>query len=212
MTNLRSGTPRAIIVALSLLMLLWGVGLISYAQKVPISVTDETALTDAIVVLTGGSGRIDTGVELLALGRASRLFISGVAPSVNVADLIASDEPSRDALLANISAGTGAEDTPGNAIETAKWAKRNNVNSIRLVTAAYHMPRALSELRYAMPGVEIVAHPVFPEQVKADWWRYPGTASLLAREYTKYLLSTVRMWLSIDVAADEIAIPEVAAL
>ena len=74
------------------------------------------------------------------------------------------------------------------------------------------MPRALSELRYAMPGVEIVAHPVFPEQVKADWWRYPGTASLLAREYTKYLLSTVRMWLSIDVAADEIAIPEVAAL
>ena len=187
---------RATFVVLSLLALLWAIGLISYAQRVPESVANENEQTDAIVVLTGGSGRIDAGVDLLAQGRAARLFISGVAPSVNIAALIATDEPGRDALLANISTGTEAEDTPGNAIETAKWARINDVSSIRLVTAAYHMPRALSELRYAMPGIEIIAHPVFPEQVKADWWRYPGTASLLAREYTKYLFSTMRNWLS----------------
>ena len=211
MTILRSTTSRAVIVTLSLMALLWGGGLISYAQRVPVTVTNETEQTDAIVVLTGGSGRIDAGVDLLALGRANRLFISGVAPSVNIAALIASDEPKREALLANISVGTEAEDTPGNAIETAKWANNNTVNSIRLVTAAYHMPRALSELRYAMPGVKIVAHPVFPEQVKAEWWRYPGTASLLAREYTKYLFSTMRNWLSIDVAGDEASRTELAA-
>lgn len=208
MAALRSAKTRALLVVLSLLLLLWGIGLVSYAQKVPVSATNDLGRTDAIVVLTGGSGRIDAGVDLLAKGRASRLFISGVAPSVNVTTLITSDEPDRGALLAKISVGTEAEDTPGNAIETAAWAKSNNVNSIRLVTAAYHMPRALSELRHAMPSVEIVAHPIFPEQVKADWWRYPGTASLLAREYSKYLFSTMRMWLSVDASAGEIAPPE----
>ncbi|NKB45161.1 MAG: YdcF family protein [Alphaproteobacteria bacterium] len=203
MTVHKTNKLRAAFVVLSFLALLWAMGLVSYAQQVPESVINEKKKTDAIVVLTGGSGRIDAGVNLLAKGRAARLFISGVAPSVNIAALIATDEPDRNALLANISTGTEAEDTPGNAVETAKWATNNDVNSIRLVTAAYHMPRALSELQYAMPGVEIIAHPVFPEQVKADWWRYPGTASLLAREYTKYLFSTMRMWLSVGASSEE---------
>ncbi len=198
MTVVRSKALRAALIIASLLALGWGVGLVSYVQLVPASLGNKDVQTDAIVVLTGGSGRIDEGISLLAQGRADQLFISGMGPAVNIATLIATDEPNRGALLEKISGGSEAEDTPGNAVETAKWATANNVKSIRLVTAAYHMPRALSELRHAMPDADIIAHPVFPEQVKADWWRYPGTASLLAREYTKYLFSTLRNRLTVS--------------
>ncbi|MND03177.1 hypothetical protein D3C83_228760 [compost metagenome] len=35
-------------------------------------------------------------------------------------------------------------------------------------------------------------HAVFPSHVKSDWWRWPGTTSLIAREYTKYVLTWAR--------------------
>jgi uncharacterized SAM-binding protein YcdF (DUF218 family) len=59
-----------------------------------------------------------------------------------------------------------------------------------VVTAWFHMPRALTELRRAVPGVALL-----PEPVRAQ----PGhgrpeagvtaTARLLAEEYTKYLVA-----------------------
>ena len=59
-----------------------------------------------------------------------------------------------------------------------------------MVTGAYHMPRSLLEFRRAMPGAVLIAHPVFPTHVKlSQWWRWPGTASLVATEYSKYLMS-----------------------
>ena len=189
-----SRTLRLIILGVSLAVLFWMAGLISHAQKVPETVLNISERTDAIVVLTGGSERIAKGVELLERELASQLFISGVAPSVTVADLLSAGLQSQKKLRGKITVGSEAEDTPGNAIETAIWALDNSVRSIRLVTAAYHMPRALLELERTMPAVKIIPHPVFPEQVKADWWLYPGTASLLAREYSKYLYSIAKQW------------------
>ena len=55
------------------------------------------------------------------------------------------------------------------------------------------MRRSLLEFRSAMPAARIVPHPVFPLAVKqAQWWRWPGTAELIASEYNKYLLALVR--------------------
>jgi len=89
--------------------------------------------------------------------------------------------------------GYEAMDTAGNARETAAWVSAEGYTSLRVVTAAYHMPRSLVELASAMPGVTLVAHPVFPERVRLDaWWSWPGTASLVATEYTKYLVSRLR--------------------
>ena len=44
--------------------------------------------TDAIVVLTGGAERVETGFRLLADGLAPRLFVSGVHPDSRLADLV----------------------------------------------------------------------------------------------------------------------------
>ncbi|KAF0137397.1 MAG: hypothetical protein FD153_1694, partial [Rhodospirillaceae bacterium] len=29
-----------------------------------------------------------------------------------------------------------------------------------------------------------------------EWWRWPGTATLIATEYTKYLVAMVRHWIA----------------
>lgn len=172
--------------------LAWLAGLLWFASTIPVSVDDTATHTDAIVVLTGGSERIETGFKLLDEGLAEKLFVSGVGGQLRAGDLIARTRALPPELAARVSVGQTAADTPGNAIETAAWARAQHIGSIRLVTAAYHMRRSLLEFRAAMPGVTIVPHAVFPPNVKVDWWRWPGTASLIAREYTKFVIAWTR--------------------
>lgn len=179
------------------LALAWIAGFMLFAANLPREVADESSRTDAIVVLTGGSGRVDEGLSLLAQGRAERLFISGVYRGVAVADLLHVSEAAPQDLACCLALGYEAGSTQGNAVETAAWAAAEQVGSLRLVTASYHMPRSLLEFRRTMPQVEIVPHPVFPAHVRQrDWWRWPGSAYLLAREYTKFLGAKLRALVS----------------
>jgi uncharacterized SAM-binding protein YcdF (DUF218 family) len=173
------------------LAVVWLGGFLWFTAAATTPFTDPATRTDAIVVLTGGSERIATGLALLAAGLADRLFISGVGARTRVIDLLPPASPAVDP--SRITLGTAAVDTVGNAAESAAWARQNGIRTIRLVTAAYHMPRALVEFRAAMPDVVAIAHPVFPDSVRTDWWRAPRSASLLAIEYTKFLLSRLRI-------------------
>lgn len=173
--------------------LLWSGGFLWFVATLPDRVVDYATHTDAIVVLTGGSERLSTGVGLLERGLADTLFISGVHRGVEIADILKLARTDRPDLAGAIVLGHAADDTVGNAAETAAWARQQNIASLRLVTGAYHMPRSLAEFRYALPGVTIVPHPVFPDTVKSqEWWRWPGTAALLATEYSKYLAVEIR--------------------
>ncbi|MEQ8602322.1 MAG: YdcF family protein [Marivibrio sp.] len=192
--------------------LAWALGFLVYAAALPDEVADPDRPTDAIVVLTGGSQRLETGLELLSRGAADQLFVSGVYRGVDVAELlrIAQQEPGRHECCIHIDYKAG--DTIGNARETAAWMEGRGFVSLRLVTAAYHMPRSLMEFRTAMPDTVIVPHPVFPPNVKQSaWFRNPGTAALFAGEYTKYLLARVRIALEALIgAAKSRAEPEAA--
>lgn len=173
----------------------WFLGFLWFVATLPARVDDATTRTDAIVVLTGGSERLTTGIALLRDGLAERLFISGVHRGVDVADILKLARTDRPELAGAIVLGYAADDTVGNAVETARWVASAQVRSLRLVTGAYHMPRSLAEFRRALPGVAIVPHPVFPDTVKSrEWWRWPGTAALLATEYSKYLAAEIRHW------------------
>ncbi len=172
---------------------LWVAGLIWFAASLPRQVADPTRRTDAIVVLTGGSGRLRQGLDLLAQQRAQQLFVSGVDRAVEVAELLRIDRIAPPELACCMVLGYEAGDTRGNALETARWMREQGFAFLRLVTASYHMPRSLLEFRHAMPASEILPHPVFTEHFKqADWWRWPGSASLLASEYSKYLVAWLR--------------------
>ncbi|MFO1113346.1 MAG: YdcF family protein [Rhodospirillales bacterium] len=169
---------------------IWLMGLLNFADNIPRRVADLDRETDAIVVLTGGSERLATGLRLLAEDRAKRMFVSGVHPGVDVERLLQLAGRSDDGLHGRIEIGYGARDTRGNAQETAAWMREHGYRSLRLVTGGYHMPRSLLEFSEALPEAEVVPHPVFPDRVKqTSWWMRPGTAALIIGEYNKYLLA-----------------------
>ena len=174
----------------------WIWGLILFVDRIPDTVDDEERRTDAIIVLTGGTLRLEKAFELLAAKMADKLLISGVDKGVQMDEVLAAAGLTSSELNCCVTLGYMAEDTGSNAIESAIWIRTNKLSSIRLVTSSYHMPRSLLEFRATVPGVEIVPHPVFPEHVKvSEWWARPGTARLVIAEYNKYLLAATRHWL-----------------
>lgn len=191
-TSFRRLLARLLTVVI-LCVALWVAGLVWFAASLPTSVADPARRTDAVVVLTGGTGRLRQGFELLKQDRAQELFISGVGRGVKVDELLRIDRIAPPELACCVVLGYQAGDTRGNALETADWMKAQGFESLRLVTAAYHMPRSLLEFRAAMPGTEILPHPVFSRNFRqADWWQWRGSTLLLAKEYNKYLLAWVR--------------------
>ncbi|MDX1401191.1 MAG: YdcF family protein [Kiloniellales bacterium] len=169
---------------------LWLGGLLWFEQQLPRAPGDVTTKVEAVVVLTGGSGRLQQGLDLLSADMGKKLYVSGVYRGVEVAELLRISRSTPEELECCISLGYEADNTRGNALETAKWLQEEGYNKIRLVTASYHMPRSLLEFRRVMPEIEIIAHPVFSSNYhQDDWWRWPGSARLLASEYTKYLIA-----------------------
>lgn len=186
------------VAAVLLLAAVWAGGFVWFAYGLPRAVDDPAARTDAIVALTGGSKRLNEGLTLLLQGRAKKLFVSGVHRGVDVAELLRATQQSPPQVQCCIALGYDADNTAGNAAETARWMKEQNFQSLRLVTAGYHMPRALAEFRAAMPGVAVAPHPVFPDTFPAvGWWSRGGAVALAAVEYTKYLAAVLRISLGI---------------
>lgn len=150
--------------------------------------------TDAIVVLTGGLDRVETALDLLEDGAAPRLLVSGAAPGLTVAALARAHGRDPAALAGRLAIGHAAATTAGNAAETAAWiaaeaASGRPVRTLRVVTAGYHRPRAMLELRRALPGVELIAHPVVPAILREGEVPFSRTVTLLGGEYLKFGLA-----------------------
>lgn len=193
----RTSKLRKITNLLCVIIFLWFGGFLHYANNLPLDETHLTEITDAVVVLTGGAERLKTGIKLLEQGKASKLLISGVDKGTTLGHLKARSKPAPILFNCCVDLGYNARDTQGNAIEAAVWARQRNQNSIRLVTANYHMPRAMLLFRQAMPKIKLLAHPVIPINVKLhNWWLYPGTTRLLATEFSKYLMSLIKVRLT----------------
>ena len=182
---IRFGVAAAITAAfVALALLLW------FGFTLPEAPDDAAAKTDAIVVLTGGRGerRIEHGYELLQKGLANRMFVTGVDRRVTKPELLKLLGDPPPGLAARIELGFRADDTKGNASETAAWFNSQNLKSMRLVTANYHMRRSKLLFRRAMPDAQIVAHPVAPKGLGVgDWWSQRQSAEVVARELPKYL-------------------------
>ncbi len=167
----------------------WTGGLFWFASLVNRGPKDLETTTDAIVALTGGTQRVAAAVDLLKRQKAEKLFISGVNEKVDWILLAETIDELPENLGDKITLGHIAGNTRENALESRDWISRNGFKSLRLVTASYHMPRSLSEFKDVMPDIEIIPHPVFPQTVKHDeWWKWPGTFSLITSEYMKFLV------------------------
>lgn len=141
---------------------------------------------DAIVAFTGGAKRVSTALHLLAEGKAQRLLLSGIGGGADLGDLTRRAHLNPKPIAAEVTLGRDALSTHGNARETAAWVQARSIHSLIVVTAFYHMPRALAELRRALPDdVRLYPDPVLMP-------RHGGighlvTLRLMAEEYTKYL-------------------------
>ena len=187
---------KALLFSLLLLLAAALVGFLAFVDSLPERPVNATAKTDAIVVLTGGSERVGTGIRLLEQGLAKHLFISGVPPGVSRDEVLRGIDLEDFRLRHRIVLGHAAGDTAGNARETAAWMERQQYRSLRLVTSQYHMPRSRAIFAWAMPHVGIVPHPVFSGVVRqGDWWAWPGTTRLFLVEYAKYVAAAVYVWL-----------------
>ena len=166
---------------LALLAILWALGFALWATTLPRPAGPER--TDAIVVLTGGAGRLERGLDLLTQGRARRLFVSGADRSVRKHELALRTGRPQRLFDCCVDLGQDSVDTRSNARETADWLERHRFRSVRLITTDWHMPRAHHDLAAALAGqgVTILVDPV-PS--------HPSFYTLFA-EYQKYLLRRV---------------------
>lgn len=189
---------------LLLLAFIWAGGYAWFALGVQKQPAME-ANAQGIAVLTGGRDRLEAGMALLRAGSGQRLLISGVNPGLDdesLKDVLGLEEgdkgPNGESLFdCCIDVGRQAPDTQGNAREVADWAAKQGYDTVILVTASYHMPRALVEAERVAPGLDISAYPVYPDHIHLEeWWAFGGSARLLAAEYNKFLVSYVRLQLT----------------
>ncbi len=186
---------RLAIVVAGLAGIALAAGFVAFASSVADRRAPADAHAEGIVVLTGGSARIEGALKLLAEGRAKRLLISGVNPSVDFKALAGTiDRDLEVALACCVDLGRDARDTAGNAAEARDWVRQKGYRSLIVVTSDYHMPRSMAELAEAMPRIKLIPYPVTNPDLHLDtWWSNASAFALLLREYGKYLLATARV-------------------
>lgn len=169
-----------------LLVLAWALGFAFFLFSLGKPL--DARKTDAIVVLTGGGGRIDRGLAVLRAGDAKRMLVSGVDPDVRPVELAVQFKIDRKLMACCIDLGWQAVDTRSNADETAQWVQRHGFRSVRLVTTDWHMPRARMELASAIGGdVDVIGDGVRSGPNSPGW-------RILLREYHKFLVRRIALW------------------
>lgn len=169
-----------------LLILLWLAGFAIFLGVVLTAAPpNPLPVADGIVALTGGDDRVGAGLALLAAREAPLLLISGAGRGTYLGDFTADDAAAATRYASAITLGHMADTTHGNALEAANWAHAHHMHALIIVTADYHMPRAMLEMAHSLPGVTLIPAPVRPPAM--DKLFTLPTLRLLAGEYTKYL-------------------------
>ena len=191
---------RSFVMFFLLVVFLWIVGFTNFLMTIPADGPKDIVKSDAVVVLTGGSKRLEAGIILLEQGKAELLFVSGVNEKVTRSDIL--QVVDRGKILKNdqlfsccIKLGYVAEDTTGNAKESLEWLRVNSLSSIILVTSNYHMQRAYLEFKLQNSNVRITKYPVISSDFTlSDWIINPRRFALLFLEYHKLILTSLRAY------------------
>ena len=163
------------------LIMVWALGFLWFAAALPQPAA--AVRTDAVIVPTGGPGRIAHGLEVLGEGQARTMLVTGVDPEVTPGEFAAEFEVSDRLMECCVTLGFAAVDTRTNAAETAAWVDENDVGSIRIVTTDWHMRRAAGEIERMLPGGITIVRDAVPSN--------PNLGALFL-EYHKLIASTVR--------------------
>ncbi|MGR6330675.1 YdcF family protein [Sphingomonas sp. XXL09] len=175
-----------IVRTLGLIALGWCLGFAAFMLLLPRPLVGNT--TDAIVVPTGGAGRIDRGIALLQAHQARRMLVTGVAPGVRPIDLAREYKTPAALFDCCIDLGADAVDTRSNAEETAAWVRAHGYRTVRLVSSDWHVPRARMELAAVLGPKVLILGDGVPSSPRL------GT---LVNEYNKLILRRIALWLGV---------------
>ena len=169
----------------SFVVLLYAVGFVVFAFTLGRPAPANAGSTDAAVVLTGGSGRIEHAVDVLRDGKAKRLLVAGADPSVTKADLTRRIPGSGKLIKCCVDLGSESVDTRTNAEEAQRWLSQHRFQSVRLITSDWHMRRA----RYEFEKVLGSKYRLVTDGVRTE----PSFVTLFG-EYNKYVLRRIAVW------------------
>lgn len=172
----------------SLLLILYALGFLLFGVTLGAPAKADAAKTDAIVVITGGGGRIEHAVAMLGQGKGKRLLIAGADPTVTKDDLVRRLGGRQRLVRCCVDLGSESVDTRSNAEEARRWLEKRKFRSARLITSDWHMRRAAYEFRRELDG----AVTIVPDAVRSE----PKFMTLFA-EYNKYILRRLAVWLDI---------------
>lgn len=166
-------------------LLFWLLGFVWFAVALPGPLGKEQA--DVVIVVTGGKGRIERGIEVLRKGWARKMLVSGVDREVMTHEFEAHYGVSHAMLSCCITLGYGAYDTRSNAVESAEWVRAERAKSVRLITSDWHMRRAAYEIGRVMPKGVVMVRDAVPSQ---------PSLGILFLEYHKLIARVVyQLWL-----------------
>jgi uncharacterized SAM-binding protein YcdF (DUF218 family) len=172
--------------ALSLVVLMYALGFIFFAFTLGKPAPSAATPSDAAVVLTGGSGRIEHAVEVLREGKVKRLLVAGADPSVTKSDIARRLGTGSSKLIdCCLDLGSESVDTRSNAEEAHRWLDQHGFQSLRLITSDWHMRRARYEFEKELGG----KHRLITDGVPTE----PSFLTLFG-EYNKYLLRRIAVW------------------
>ena len=167
---------------------------ITFAQRAADAADNAVAPpnADAVVVLTGGGARLATAAEL-ARGMDLPMFISGVNPDSSDEDVAAAAGLDEAWMACCVTSGRLARTTAENGLEVAEWANETGYEELIIVTSAYHLERALLEMRAQMPVARLHGYAVTSPVIDARrWWRDVASARRMLIEWAKWRVVSVR--------------------
>ncbi|MBP2669928.1 MAG: hypothetical protein H6Q80_2130 [Deltaproteobacteria bacterium] len=142
---------------------------------------------DALMVLSGGEGRIPEGYRAWSSGAAAEFYILGAGRDVPLTRLVPPASSLPPAVRSRVHAEGWSENTLENAFSARTAVEERNFSSVILVTSDYHVPRAWIAFRKVLPPrVALYARPV-----RSDRW---GSAGAAWRTVRRYFLEGWKYW------------------
>ena len=174
--------------AASLIALIYALGFLFFALTLGKPAAADAAPTEAAIVLTGGSGRIEHAISVIQDHKAKRLLVAGADPAVTKADIARRVGGSRRVLSCCVDLGSESVDTRSNAEEASRWLAKYRFKSVRLITSDWHMRRARYEFRKILGK----RYRIVTDAVRSE----PSFLTLFG-EYNKYVLRRLAVWADI---------------